>query len=987
MAAEEAQFDSLRLFELRLFRCSLPLPFPTSYEQSHDSNTDNARQLHSLIENVVTSIETGDYLRALSSDAARTIFKFQDWSSSPLLDCPDQFYSQLVLKNIELFLFDESEDDIDKSYKAFLLIAIAVAAFLAFTQCNITGPFEKLPLLPLMGFEDGGGGGGVGGAEWEGWARNQLMAAGSDLLGKFSNLQYIVFAKILLMRMKDLFSEGKVSVTDGTRSISWWLARLLLLQQRILDERSSSLFDLLQVYTCETLQCFGTLEKVTSYWGSKLHEEEASAILSMLHLEAGIMEHTYGRADKSRNYLSCLLRYLPDIRMHFESAEVASGLQLSVTGALGIRTVHQIEPKAQRLLVANPSTLNDAVELYSLSLELHKNASSIDGDKFLRHPRETCEASDVLMAPRFIEDDKGSENSAQGTGSGGSGTAPLKAIQQAVALAFCLSIEKSTPHDEMQRWEMAPYIEAVDSQLSSYFIIRCFCDILRIRWESTRSRTKERALLMMDKLVQGVYESSPGVAQRIYYCFGAYIPTIPALRKEYGELLVGCGLIGEAVKVFEDLELWDNLIYCYRLLEKKAAGADLIKMRLSEMPNDPRLWCSLGDITNNDACYEKALEVSGNRSARAKRSLARSAYNRGDYEKSKILWASAMALNSLYPDGWFALGAAALKARDVEKALDAFTSAVQLDPENGEAWNNIACLMTNNTLPLMITSRFGKKLRKESINILEQHDIEELWHMIKKKNKEAFIAFKEALKFKRNSWQLWENFSHVAADVGNFSQFNQALEATKKVLDMTSNKRSDSQFLERMMLEIEGRSLTKHSHSHLATNNHNYTDQIRPADSDVTCANESTDSEVRLAEIRETDYLVEFLGKILQQIVRSGGGSEMWGLYARWHKLKGDLTMCSEALLKQVRSYQGSDLWKDKDRFKKFAHASLELCKVYVEIFSCTGSRQQLFAAEMHLKNIIKQAGSFSDMEEFTDLQASLDEVRMKLQTSAPPSV
>lgn len=34
--------------------------------------------------------------------------------------------------------------------------------------------------------------------------------------------------------------------------------------------------------------------------------------------------------------------------------------------------------------------------------------------------------------------------------------------------------------------------------------------------------------------------------------------------RQYGELLVSCGLIGEAVKVFEDLELWDNLIYCYR---------------------------------------------------------------------------------------------------------------------------------------------------------------------------------------------------------------------------------------------------------------------------------------------------------------------------------------------------------------------------------------------------------------------------------------
>lgn len=74
----------------------------------------------------------------------------------------------------------------------------------------------------------------------------------------------------------------------------------------------------------------------------------------------------------------------------------------------------------------------------------------------------------------------------------------------------------------------------------------------------------------------------------------------------------------------------------------------------------------------------------------------------------------------------------------------------------------------------------------------------------KKRSKEAFIAFKEALKFKlsllsfvvlfgisstavsncersskskikcsvgrRNSWQLWENFSQVAMDVGNINQ-------------------------------------------------------------------------------------------------------------------------------------------------------------------------------------------------------------------------
>ena len=30
--------------------------------------------------------------------------------------------------------------------------------------------------------------------------------------------------------------------------------------------------------------------------------------------------------------------------------------------------------------------------------------------------------------------------------------------------------------------------------------------------------------------------------------------------------------------------------------------------------------------------------------------------------------------------------------KDLEKAVDAFSRAVQIDPENGEAWNNIACL-------------------------------------------------------------------------------------------------------------------------------------------------------------------------------------------------------------------------------------------------------------------------------------------------------
>lgn len=42
------------------------------------------------------------------------------------------------------------------------------------------------------------------------------------------------------------------------------------------------------------------------------------------------------------------------------------------------------------------------------------------------------------------------------------------------------------------------------------------------------------------------------------------VPFSLIFHREYGEFLIRCGLMGEAVKIFEDLELWDNLIYCYR---------------------------------------------------------------------------------------------------------------------------------------------------------------------------------------------------------------------------------------------------------------------------------------------------------------------------------------------------------------------------------------------------------------------------------------
>ena len=82
-----------------------------------------------------------------------------------------------------------------------------------------------------------------------------------------------------------------------------------------------------------------------------------------------------------------------------------------------------------------------------------------------------------------------------------------------------------------------------------------------------------------------------------------------------------------------------------------------------------------------------------------------------------------------------------------EEALRAFVRCTQMDPENGQAWNNVAAL----------------NIRKGS-------------------HAAAHVALQEATKQLPNSWQTWENLAMVAAKIGRFQQSARAL---LKVMELT----------------------------------------------------------------------------------------------------------------------------------------------------------------------------------------------------------
>lgn len=89
-----------------------------------------------------------------------------------------------------------------------------------------------------------------------------------------------------------------------------------------------------------------------------------------------------------------------------------------------------------------------------------QTCDTINGEANLHlHQRETCEASDILIIPKMLENDDDSKTRSQGMENGVHASPSLTATQQAVILAYCLLIEKSSRQDELQR--KLPFVHAL----------------------------------------------------------------------------------------------------------------------------------------------------------------------------------------------------------------------------------------------------------------------------------------------------------------------------------------------------------------------------------------------------------------------------------------------------------------------------------------------------------------------------------------------
>ena len=105
---------------------------------------------------------------------------------------------------------------------------------------------------------------------------------------------------------------------------------------------------------------------------------------------------------------------------------------------------------------------------------------------------------------------------------------------------------------------------------------------------------------------------------------------------------------------------------------------------------------ALGDLTNSADCYTRAWELSGKRYCRAKRTLARLHFDKGDFRACCLHMDEALAVMPLVPTAWYLKGIAAMRLEEWDQALEAFVRCVQQDMELFEAWGNMGAIYMKN---------------------------------------------------------------------------------------------------------------------------------------------------------------------------------------------------------------------------------------------------------------------------------------------------
>uniref|UniRef100_A0A914M9A0 Tetratricopeptide repeat protein n=1 Tax=Meloidogyne incognita TaxID=6306 RepID=A0A914M9A0_MELIC len=291
--------------------------------------------------------------------------------------------------------------------------------------------------------------------------------------------------------------------------------------------------------------------------------------------------------------------------------------------------------------------------------------------------------------------------------------------------------------------------------------------IERSKLEAKNSRRIERACSQMEILANILNENVKNESiesERLNLIFVSSPLPFWKVSKLHAEILLSLGCFSEAIRIFEKLNYWEDVVKCYLNSGQSEKAEILIKKLLEEKGENPFYYCLLGNITNKECFYLKAIEVSGDGNALARASLGNLMLKRKNFSEAMKHFERSLDIQPLQPGIYFNYGYSAMKSGNFQTSVKAFHRCVNIEPEHFEAWNNLAA---------------------SYIHLNQKH--------------RAHKILQEALKLSWENTYLWTNFLLISVDIGDYESGISALE---RLMDLDKNLKIDECPLEIMSIEI-----------------------------------------------------------------------------------------------------------------------------------------------------------------------------------------
>lgn len=690
------------------------------------------------------------------------------------------------------------------------LLALGVALLNAYVQVNWTGPALELSPLDLFPVTTRESGEAITHDELNEHAIDSLAYCGEPVYHLSRSTTFLSLALQIFGLIPSPFAEENKVKTEGPYGVEWqlesikiWRLRAGLVWIKVLDEPVP-----LPLYIPTQAIALRSTLPPTSF-------DRAQLSLSLSLLGSLLSRSSpHSSAQKEASTLAA-------------DAAKEEGLEWELTGRLGKKTKWQRDEKTQLVVLARDKSDTPLAK----STAIVPTGFDLNDDTILE--RTAFTTTTVIPTTALDSLDPSDQPS-------------ISPFSQAILLSLSIStLSQATSLINL-------HSDILSTAQVSAFVARVLIDpqnwsvhsmglLLRCRAEAGRSRTVERGVLQMQALVDQLKDGSPteisalssavkkeDVAEardRLSLFYSLALPAAWELERELATRYLSLGVSRSALEIFTRLEMWEEVAKCYVSLEQPEKGVEVIKDLLagsraeSELvmlgrkgegartfrggeKREAKLWCTLGELENEPAHYEKAWIVSHKTSSRAQRSLGAVHWAHGEWAKARVALRLALAINPLFARTWFVLGCCEMRLDDWTGAQEAFGRCVALEDEDGESWSNLAsCHLrrgeSEGDARRAAVAGFddedeeddeidstGLVTAKLNSTVIED-DQDAIQKLPFSRKRAAFHCLRQAIKHSYESWRVWMNYMVVAVDVG---EMNEACRALGRIVEMRGEK-------------------------------------------------------------------------------------------------------------------------------------------------------------------------------------------------------